>query len=398
MQQVSGEEIWKASRVGDIQVLREIKEDNVPSQCLEWRDATSGRTPLMVAAVAGRLECVQILIDTGAININAKDSGAEGNTALHYAATSGHLAIVQTLLRHSACNPFLWNQRGCSALDAARLRQTFSPELQVQECIRVLEDRFILHSGWLFHSARNSVSKAAGLSELNTWNKRYCRILRTGTDDYVQVAFYKTEESSCPTFVFWCRIFDPVIEGSSDKKWFNTKPHTFRISGCIKKVDSTSPLGDPTTLELAALSPGTYVTWIDFFKTKTREIQPLKTTSDQVKADVADDLSQEEIALQQAMALSWQMSQGVVESKPPAAPVLRSSIVPPAPSSTKEETTTTSIGDDCVICMEEKQTAVCVPCGHNAACVECLQDVKSSTGICPVCRAEIREIVRLYKA
>ncbi len=52
---------------------------------------------------------------------------------------------------------------------------------------------------------------------------------------------------------------------------------------------------------------------------------------------------------------------------------------------------------ECVICMEAKQTAVCVPCGHNATCMECLRQAKEKSMACPVCRVPIREVVRLYK-
>lgn len=51
---------------------------------------------------------------------------------------------------------------------------------------------------------------------------------------------------------------------------------------------------------------------------------------------------------------------------------------------------------DCIICMDAKKDAVCVPCGHNAGCFECLSTVKSTAGTCPVCRAELQQVIRLY--
>lgn len=51
---------------------------------------------------------------------------------------------------------------------------------------------------------------------------------------------------------------------------------------------------------------------------------------------------------------------------------------------------------DCIICMDAKKDSVCVPCGHNAGCFECLSTVKSTAGTCPVCRAELQQVIRLY--
>jgi len=56
-----------------------------------------------------------------------------------------------------------------------------------------------------------------------------------------------------------------------------------------------------------------------------------------------------------------------------------------------------SSGDECVVCFDGPQSAVCVPCGHNAICMACASEIVNSTSQCPVCRVEIREIIKLYK-
>ncbi|CAI7792925.1 unnamed protein product [Closterium sp. NIES-53] len=50
----------------------------------------------------------------------------------------------------------------------------------------------------------------------------------------------------------------------------------------------------------------------------------------------------------------------------------------------------------CVICWDSAAHAVCVPCGHVAGCVECLAEVRSKGWGCPVCRAPIREVVKIF--
>ncbi|GBG78829.1 hypothetical protein CBR_g28052 [Chara braunii] len=51
----------------------------------------------------------------------------------------------------------------------------------------------------------------------------------------------------------------------------------------------------------------------------------------------------------------------------------------------------------CPICMDNPADAVCVPCGHVAGCVSCLGDIHSRNMGCPVCRADIREVIKMFK-
>ncbi|KAF1792767.1 Zinc finger, RING/FYVE/PHD-type [Phytophthora cactorum] len=53
--------------------------------------------------------------------------------------------------------------------------------------------------------------------------------------------------------------------------------------------------------------------------------------------------------------------------------------------------------DECVICFDGPQEAVCVPCGHNAVCMDCAQELLDTTRLCPVCRQQVREVIRLYR-
>ncbi|XP_044500779.1 putative E3 ubiquitin-protein ligase XBAT35 isoform X2 [Mangifera indica] len=50
----------------------------------------------------------------------------------------------------------------------------------------------------------------------------------------------------------------------------------------------------------------------------------------------------------------------------------------------------------CVICLDAPVEGACVPCGHMAGCMSCLNEVKAKKWGCPVCRAKIKEVVRLY--
>lgn len=51
---------------------------------------------------------------------------------------------------------------------------------------------------------------------------------------------------------------------------------------------------------------------------------------------------------------------------------------------------------ECVICVDASSEAVCVPCGHVAGCVSCLKEIKNKKLGCPVCRANIDQVIKLY--
>jgi len=51
----------------------------------------------------------------------------------------------------------------------------------------------------------------------------------------------------------------------------------------------------------------------------------------------------------------------------------------------------------CVICCEAPIEGACIPCGHMAGCMCCLNEIKANKkGACPVCRVKINQVLRLY--
>ena len=69
--------IWAAARAGDLDAIERHLKSGVAVDAI---DPERGGTPMMWAAIAGRAEAVQRLIDRGA-NVNA--AGGDGGTALH---------------------------------------------------------------------------------------------------------------------------------------------------------------------------------------------------------------------------------------------------------------------------------------------------------------------------
>lgn len=60
----------------------------------------------------------------------------------------------------------------------------------------------------------------------------------------------------------------------------------------------------------------------------------------------------------------------------------------------KEKYSTDS--SSCVICLDAPVEGACIPCGHMAGCMSCLNEIKGKNWGCPVCRTKIDQVVRLY--
>ncbi|XP_047166265.1 putative E3 ubiquitin-protein ligase XBAT35 [Vigna umbellata] len=61
-----------------------------------------------------------------------------------------------------------------------------------------------------------------------------------------------------------------------------------------------------------------------------------------------------------------------------------------------EGKTASGSGSSCVICLDAPAEGACIPCGHVAGCMSCLNEVKSKKWGCPVCRGKIDQIIKLY--
>ncbi|KAI5066355.1 hypothetical protein GOP47_0018979 [Adiantum capillus-veneris] len=59
-------------------------------------------------------------------------------------------------------------------------------------------------------------------------------------------------------------------------------------------------------------------------------------------------------------------------------------------------TTDDSGGGICVVCWDARAEGACIPCGHLAGCMKCLNEVKLKNWNCPVCRGPIEQVIKVY--
>jgi len=105
-------DLWEAARAGDLGVIERRLASGVSVNAL---DGKLGLTPLSWAAISGRAEAVELLIQRGA-NVNAVNR--DGGTALHGAAFLGHVKAVDLLVQNGA-KINTANERGETPLDGA---------------------------------------------------------------------------------------------------------------------------------------------------------------------------------------------------------------------------------------------------------------------------------------
>ncbi|XP_050219288.1 putative E3 ubiquitin-protein ligase XBAT35 isoform X2 [Mercurialis annua] len=65
----------------------------------------------------------------------------------------------------------------------------------------------------------------------------------------------------------------------------------------------------------------------------------------------------------------------------------------PAKTGKKKENGESS---SCIICLDAPVEGACIPCGHMVGCMSCLNEIKAKKWGCPVCRAKIEQVVKLY--
>ncbi|OMP11107.1 hypothetical protein COLO4_04034 [Corchorus olitorius] len=67
-----------------------------------------------------------------------------------------------------------------------------------------------------------------------------------------------------------------------------------------------------------------------------------------------------------------------------------------ASASQKNDAKEKASSSKCIICWEAPVEGACIPCGHMAGCMSCLNEIKTKKGRCPVCRAKITKVLKLY--
>ncbi|OWZ23018.1 hypothetical protein PHMEG_0002165 [Phytophthora megakarya] len=452
--------LWVAAKSGDLTTLREGLARLTPETRFyaEWRDPAYGYSPLANACYQGHVHCVQALLAYG-VDCNARDS--QGNTPLHIAAVCGKSEVMRLLLEAPAMDIFAkTSAKAQTALDIARqaYRTSEGRGLAYIQCVEHIEKKLCLYSGWLYERADNFLSLASGIPSLDSWKKRYAMVLRTAARDVVEIDLFPMKPGErrppVPSSELLYRVSDG-IQHNGDHTWLNRKD--FRLSLKVAKKLGTSNASAVQSMEFAATNQGELAAWKSFLTTlrvnppanpittafggnhdqRSPPPPPARPSSSptQSNSPTQAQLLQEQRDLERALQLSLEearrhsRTQSSPSAPPPSDTILETmgyseTVVGPdgveivqllrdddsmaghAPhpvvsgppvKSNPGQNSEAHGGDECVICFDGAQEAVCVPCGHNAVCMDCAQELLDTTRLCPVCRQQVREVIRLYR-
>ncbi|PWA40996.1 E3 ubiquitin-protein ligase XBAT35 [Artemisia annua] len=341
LQHSKGKLLYQQARSGNSEGIKALRNEGAS---LEWTDI-KGRTPLMVASMNLQLyDVAKTLIELGA-DVNSLTVGFSPGTPLHFAAKRGLEQMVKLLLLNGA-NALVMNVNDQTALDLAT-------DKGHSNVVRAIENHICLFSGWM-----QELYGPGLLLSRNVWVVILPRGSRTLTKAYnLELDIYSSAQDARP------RRIIPLWKANTHEPNFN-RP--------VPVVIINSPYGDP--IILAAVN-----------ENEKQQLQQFLNACQ---------------GIPQVMHHSFPFNnQGpnvgpAAHTKIAEDPADLSETIPAATTGQKEKKDGDS--SSCVICSDAPVEGAFIPCGHMAGCMSCLTEIKGKNSGCPVCRASIDQVIRLY--
>ncbi|XP_061364261.1 putative E3 ubiquitin-protein ligase XBAT35 [Gastrolobium bilobum] len=421
---------------------------------LEWMDR-EGKTPLIVACMdPEHYDVARTLIELGA-NINAYRPGCHGGTPLHHAAKRGLESIVKLLLSHGA-NPLVMNDDCQTALDIARAKG-HSKVVRTIESHLCLFSGWLweFHGpGFLEVIAPQLVSRKVWVVVLPVGSRNLARPYK------LELAIYSSLQDAQPQKIIslWeANLEEPklhlsppsvfVVDNTTETriklgpasennmqqlKWFSDackgiprENPAFLHNNVATVTPTTPPAAENPEMAIAINAsihsaiqerPPLLETHPNFEASsssggvKTSKLGLLVTYPNTSSSEFVHELVQRHENVSVAHTCS---GLDFIPSAPPLAddiPVVDGPIHYPSIDFSpvdisspfveklpkEEEKNSVGSGSSCVICLDAPAEGACIPCGHVAGCMSCLKEVKAKRWGCPVCRAKLDQVIKLY--
>ncbi|PKU69218.1 Putative E3 ubiquitin-protein ligase XBAT34 [Dendrobium catenatum] len=384
--------LYQQVNYGNIEGIKALNREGAK---LEWIDK-EGKTPLILACMRpDLLHVAKALIELGA-NVNAYRPGSHAGTPLHHAAKRGLDSTVMLLLSHGA-NPLVMNDDCQTPLELARAKGH-------SNVVRAIENRICLFVGWLREIHGPSILEAFAPQ----WVSKKIWAVVVPCDSRNPTNPRKFELAIYPDLQHSNIVPVPPPAAPPLPNHLqapNTPiPEDVQLSMAINASIQTA------LVEGVSLPHG-------------QQVSPIDATNDWGSSSANPNASAAQLHTGQieapAVSCSSQESHPSI-TVPSAPPILDEAVyggpihypsidsspvyftVPPIERSainsieTKEDDGNNASSSTCVICLDKPVEGACIPCGHMAGCMSCLKEIKEKKGDCPVCRAKIDQVVRLY--
>ncbi|XP_010527401.1 PREDICTED: putative E3 ubiquitin-protein ligase XBAT35 [Tarenaya hassleriana] len=438
-QQSKDELLYQQVSYGNAAGIKALRRDGAG---LEWIDR-EGKTPLILACMSAELyDVTKTLIELGA-NVNAYRSGRHAGTPLHHAAKRGLENTVKLLLSHSA-NPLVLNDNCQTPLEVARVKG-------YSNVVRAIESHICLYSGWMreFYGPGFLEVFAPQLLSRRVW----VVILPTGSRNptkpfKLELSVYASLQDAQPRtrMELWkANLEEPkpnqsdssvIIIDNSTKLRLKLAPanegdreqlHRFcdACKGIPQSMNPPAFMRNPQTASAPPTSEDLELAMAinASLQSATNQMPGLDHCSISEEASSSSTVPPPPPPPPEARASDFTTHEGTIPEEPkPSAPPFVDDVITTAgenghihypsidsspievPSlspvmsvpATGEKNEEGSSGT-CSICLDAPSEAACVPCGHVAGCMSCLNEIKSKKWGCPVCRAEINQVIKLYR-
>ncbi|KAG2317333.1 hypothetical protein Bca52824_020455 [Brassica carinata] len=433
-QQSKGKLLYQQVSYRNSEDIRALHREGADLE-VQWMDR-KGKTPLIMACMNSELyDVAKTLIELGA-NVNAYRPGRHAGTPMHHAAKRGLWKTVKLLLSHGA-NPLVLNDDCQTPLEVAR-------DKGFGYAVHAIERHICLFSGYM-----RRFDGPTGLGSDSVW----VVVIPTGSRNPVEplkleVAVYDHQRDDLPRTVMplWKANFVPITSQDSGisvmitvddstipSRWRESRKRRHRVFKLFFSFITK------THLRLAPSTEGgeQQLKWFcDACKGIPQPTHPpnlLQTppSAPPLHPAMSDTPNTNHLSIGEASystapppppSLGLNSHEGVIVHEPsPSAPPLKDDddlqtleegpvhyptidstpvdvpSLSSLPASAEGEKKEDGSSGQCSICLDAPSDAVCVPCGHVSGCMSCLTEIKSMNYGCPVCRAKIDQIVRLYR-
>ncbi|KAL0718903.1 hypothetical protein Bca4012_068226 [Brassica carinata] len=379
-QQSKGKLLYQQVSYRNSEDIRALHREGADLE-VQWMDR-KGKTPLIMACMNSELyDVAKTLIELGA-NVNAYRPGRHAGTPMHHAAKRGLWKTVKLLLSHGA-NPLVLNDDCQTPLEVAR-------DKGFGYAVHAIERHICLFSGYM-----RRFDGPTGLGSDSVW----VVVIPTGSRNPVEplkleVAVYDHQRDDLPRTVM--PLLAPSTEGGEQQlKWF-----------CDACKGIPQPTHPPNLLQTPPSAPPLHPAMSDTPNTNHLSIGEASYSTAPPPPPSLGLNSHEGVIVHEpspsAPPLKDDDDLQTLEEGPVHYPTIDSTPVDvpslsSLPASAEGEKKEDGSSGQCSICLDAPSDAVCVPCGHVSGCMSCLTEIKSMNYGCPVCRAKIDQIVRLYR-
>ncbi|KAH7669817.1 putative E3 ubiquitin ligase protein [Dioscorea alata] len=438
-EQSKEELVYQQVNYGNVEGIKDLRRKGAG---LEYVD-NEGKTPLILACLrADLLHVAETLIQLGA-NVNAYRPGSHAGTPLHHAAKRGLDQTVALLLSHGA-NPLVMNDDCETALDLARAKG----HIHVVRMIEAAQPRtrVALWKAQIEEPKFNQADPALLIVDKATKSRFKFLAALEGDKQQLQ-RFYDAckgirshiANPSTPVGL-------PVTNQLQSNPQTSTAPAAagapipgedvelaMAINASIQSAiaEGIPPLSDvqPNTNSSNTNGWGNPSSDASYNGWGMPDATPSSKNAQTQVVETPASSSYNGWAAPQSQMNNPPNTQSMSEAPPvPSASPSATPSAPPVPDdefyngpiqypsidstpvnltvppldiqSGKQGAKDSSTGNDssgsCVICLDAPVEGACIPCGHMAGCMSCLKEIKAKKWGCPVCRAKIDQVIRLY--